>query len=251
MQTPEGYSLERTDETLRAIEARLAQAAATSRHLLTTIGDTTGRLRAGEGTSPPARSTCASTELDERDSRRRDVMKQARAILADVSRPARQRAERQPASSSGGQRFSDIEFDLTGPSLEQARELSPTRSWTGMRADAGLRRRRHHALGAQARAAGRRSTARRRRTSASTCATSPATLRTLVGGEPVSKYREEHEQYDVWLRAERRNRNDPRAIGDVHHRVAARRAGAARQPGHARARSAARRRSTASTASAR
>ena len=40
-------------------------------------------------------------------------------------------------------------------------------------------------------------------------------LRTLVGGEPVSKYREEQEQFDVWLRAQLDDRNDPRAIGDV------------------------------------
>ena len=29
-----------------------------------------------------------------------------------------------------------------------------------------------------------------------------ATLRLLVGGEPVSKYKEADEQYDIWLRAD-------------------------------------------------
>ena len=40
-------------------------------------------------------------------------------------------------------------------------------------------------------------------------------LRTLIGGEPVSTFREEQDQIDVWLRAQRSNRSDPRAIGDV------------------------------------
>ena len=40
-------------------------------------------------------------------------------------------------------------------------------------------------------------------------------LRTLIGGEPISTYREEQEQIDVWLRAQLEDRSDPRAIGDV------------------------------------
>ena len=35
-----------------------------------------------------------------------------------------------------------------------------------------------------------------------------ATPNVLVGGEPVSKYKESDEQYDVWLRAEQRIRDD-------------------------------------------
>jgi HAE1 family hydrophobic/amphiphilic exporter-1 len=39
-----------------------------------------------------------------------------------------------------------------------------------------------------------------------------ATLGLLVGGEPVSTYKEEDEQYDVWLRADPAFRDDPEAI---------------------------------------
>jgi HAE1 family hydrophobic/amphiphilic exporter-1 len=39
-----------------------------------------------------------------------------------------------------------------------------------------------------------------------------ATANVLVGGEPVSKYKEFDEQYDVWLRAERQYRNDRETI---------------------------------------
>ena len=40
-----------------------------------------------------------------------------------------------------------------------------------------------------------------------------STLNVLVGGEPVTKYKEVDEQYDVWLRAELPFRDRPDAIG--------------------------------------
>ena len=40
-----------------------------------------------------------------------------------------------------------------------------------------------------------------------------STLNVLVGGEPVTKYKEFDEQYDVWLRAELPFRDRPEAIG--------------------------------------
>jgi multidrug efflux pump subunit AcrB len=49
-----------------------------------------------------------------------------------------------------------------------------------------------------------------------------ATLNILVGGEPVTKYKELDEQYDVWLRAESRFRDRPEAIGQlmIHSSIA-------------------------------
>ena len=40
-----------------------------------------------------------------------------------------------------------------------------------------------------------------------------STLNVLVGGEPVTKYKEFDEQYDVWLRADLPFRDRPEAIG--------------------------------------
>jgi HAE1 family hydrophobic/amphiphilic exporter-1 len=42
-----------------------------------------------------------------------------------------------------------------------------------------------------------------------------ATANVLVGGEPVSKYKERDEQYDVWLRAEHSCRDDIEAIARI------------------------------------
>jgi len=39
-----------------------------------------------------------------------------------------------------------------------------------------------------------------------------STANVLVGGDPVSKYKEADQQYDVWLRAERAFRDDPAEI---------------------------------------
>ncbi|HTI50399.1 MAG TPA: efflux RND transporter permease subunit, partial [Planctomycetaceae bacterium] len=43
-----------------------------------------------------------------------------------------------------------------------------------------------------------------------------ATANVLVGGEPVSKYKENDEQYDVWLRAEQRARDNTEAIARLN-----------------------------------
>jgi HAE1 family hydrophobic/amphiphilic exporter-1 len=42
-----------------------------------------------------------------------------------------------------------------------------------------------------------------------------STLGILVGGEPVSKYKEGDEQYDVWLRAEQSFRDNPAAVDSL------------------------------------
>jgi HAE1 family hydrophobic/amphiphilic exporter-1 len=41
------------------------------------------------------------------------------------------------------------------------------------------------------------------------------TLQTFVGGEPVSKYKEEDEEYDVWLRAIKTKRDDAEAVRNL------------------------------------
>ena len=40
-------------------------------------------------------------------------------------------------------------------------------------------------------------------------------MRTLVGGEEVSKFKDGDEQYSVYLRLDDRFRGDPRAMGDL------------------------------------
>jgi HAE1 family hydrophobic/amphiphilic exporter-1 len=211
VKTPEGFSLQRTDETMHAIEARLRGLPHVT-HLLTTIGDVSGRLRAGEGPVTTGSVYVRLSELEERDLSQTDVMKQARAIMADYP-DLRSSVQNVNLFVSGGQRFSDLEFDVVGPNLgkletiaagimEQMRsgggfvDVDTTLSVRQPELRVQISRDKAAIFGINVRSIA-------------------DTLRTLIGGEPVSTFREEQDQIDVWLRAQRSNRSDPRAIGDV------------------------------------
>ena len=211
VQTPEGYSLERTDETMRTIEARLKQLPHVT-HLLTTIGDTSGRLRAGEGPVTRGTTYVRLSELEERDIDQRDIMKQARAIMGDYP-DLRASVQEVNLFVSGGQRFSDLQFDLTGPNLAKLEEYAQ-RVMTGLAATPGL-------VDIDTTLSVRQPELQVEilRDKASIFGINvrdiASALRTLIGGESISTFREEQEQIDVWLRAQHANRSDPRAIGDV------------------------------------
>jgi HAE1 family hydrophobic/amphiphilic exporter-1 len=211
VQTPEGFSLARTDQTLRDIEARL-QGLPHVTHLLTTIGDVSGRLRAGEGPVTTGSVYVRLSELEERDVSQSDVMKQARAIMTAYP-DLRSSVQNVNLFVSGGQRFSDLEFEFSGPSLakldtygrsimEQLRathgivDVDTTLSVRQPELRVEISRDKAAIFGIKVRDVA-------------------AALRTLIGGEPISTFREEQDQIDVWLRAQHSNRSDPRAIGDV------------------------------------
>ena len=59
------------------------------------------------------------------------------------------------------------------------------------------------------------------------------TLRVLVGGLPISKFRDGDQQYDVWLRAEASDRGTTQDLYQTHLALADRRPRQARQPGQA------------------
>jgi hydrophobic/amphiphilic exporter-1 (mainly G- bacteria), HAE1 family len=211
VQTPEGYSLQRTDETFRAIEARLAELPHVT-HLLATIGDVSGRLRAGEGPVTQGSVYVRLSELGQREVSQETIMRRARAALSTFP-DLRLSVQNVNLFVGGGHRFADVEFDLSGPSIARLEEYSGA-ILQGMRATPGLvdvdttlsvrqpelrvaiSREKASNFGIQVRDVA-------------------GTLRTLVGGEPVSTFREEQEQYDVWLRADLLDRDDPNAIGDL------------------------------------
>jgi HAE1 family hydrophobic/amphiphilic exporter-1 len=211
VQTPEGFSLERTDQTLHAIEARLQQLPHVT-HLLTTVGDATGRLRAGEGPVTTASIYVRLSELEARDISQTAVMQQARAVMADYP-DLRSSVQAVNLLVSGGQRFSDLEFDLSGPSLAKLETYSQS-IMEQMRTTQGF-------VDVDTTLSVRQPELRVEilRDKASTFGIKvrdiAGALRTLIGGEPVSTFREEQDQIDVWLRAQRSDRNDARAIGDV------------------------------------
>ncbi len=204
VQTPGGYNLDRTAAVMQEIEGRIRHLRGVSQ-TLTTIGDTTGKARPGEGDVTAASIYVRLTDLGTRDFSQLDVMSDARTLLAAYP-DLRVSVQGINAFRGGGSRQSEVEFSLLGPSLERLTQYSDQIA-DRMRADpafvdvdttlsvrkpelrAVIDRERASALGLRVEEIAQ-------------------TLSLLVGGEPVSKYKEEDEQYDVWLRAEPTMRRD-------------------------------------------
>jgi len=211
VQTPEGFSLSRTDAVFQELEARLRTLPGVT-HLLTTIGDATGRLRAGEGPVTQGAIYVRLEELEKRTVSQFDVMQQARILLAEFP-DLRAGVQNINMFMGGGQRYTEIEIFLTGPNLEKLDQYS-NEIMAGMRRIPGV-------VDIDTTLSVRQPEMRvhiHREKAASfgiKVQDIAATLRTLVGGEPVTKYKEDQEQYDVWLRAQRSNRQDQRTLEDL------------------------------------
>ncbi len=209
IQTPGGYTLERTDALFRELEGKFRGLRGVT-DVLTTIGDATGKVRPGEGDVTSGSIYVRLIDLTERDYSQFDVMNDARQILARFP-DLRVSVQTVSAFRGGGTRQSDLEFSLLGPSLDKLEKYSEQltermQRETGLFLDvdttlsvrkpelrAVIDRERASELGIQAEDIA-------------------ATLGILVGGAPVSKYKEEDEQYDVWLRAEKAERDDPAEV---------------------------------------
>jgi HAE1 family hydrophobic/amphiphilic exporter-1 len=208
IQTPEGYTLERSAAAFQEIAGRL-QTLRGVEHTLVTVGDTSGVVGAGEGDVTSGAVYVRMKEFEERDFSQFDVMSDARAILAEYP-DLRTSVQAVNLFAGGGQRMSDFEFDLVGPEIEKLEQYS-NRIMDEMRATKGF-------VDVDSTLALRKPEVRvniDRKKAADLgirVEDIAATLRTLVGGEPVTKYKEADEQYDVWLRASLRNRADPHAI---------------------------------------
>jgi HAE1 family hydrophobic/amphiphilic exporter-1 len=205
IQTPGGYTLERTDALFQELEHRLRALRGVT-DVLTTIGDTTGKVRPGEGDVTRGTIYLRLVDLRERAYSQFDVMADARRALAAYP-DLRVSVQGVSAFRGGGTRQSDVEVSLLGPSLERLTAVSDAvvehlRSRPGfVDVDTTLSTRTP-----ELRAAIDRERAAELGIRVEDIA---ATLGILIGGEPVSKYKEEDEQYDVWLRADKPQRSDP------------------------------------------
>ena len=205
---PEGCSLERADELVSEVEGRLRGLRGVQKTLIT-IGDTTGRTVRGQGEVTRATIYCRLTDLRERDYSQFDVMGDARAILLDY--PDLRAAVQDVAAFSGaGFRQVMVDLNLRGPDMDRLQEYSE-RIAAWMRARGGFvdvdtslsfrkpevrivpHRERASELGVSIQAIS-------------------STTNVLVGGDPVSTYKEADQQYDVWLRADRSFRDDAAEI---------------------------------------
>jgi HAE1 family hydrophobic/amphiphilic exporter-1 len=209
MTLPEGYSLARADAVFNEVEGRLRRLRGVTRSF-TVIGDTTGRVTKGQGDVTKGTIYCRLVDLSERPYSQFEIMREARTILEDYP-DLRAAVQDVAAFQSEGFRQVDIDLNLCGPDMEKLQKYSSSvATWMRERGgyvdvDTSLSLRKPEL---------RIRPDRERLSDLGVSIQSVATMtNVLVGGEPVSKYKENDEQYDVWLRADWKGRADREAIG--------------------------------------
>lgn len=211
MRMPEGYTLDRADEVCKEVEGRLQKLRGVT-HTFTVIGDTTGRVNKGQGDVTQASIYVRLVDLRERKYSQFEVMADARKIIADYP-DVRAAVQDVAAFQANGFRQVEIDLNLRGPDMEKLQVYSEQiAKWM---------REQGHYVDVDTSLSLRKPELRVRpdRERASelgvTIQTLASTVNVLVGGEPVSKYKEFDEQYDVWLRADRHSRDDEQDIGGL------------------------------------
>lgn len=232
----EGCTLDRADQIFSSIEEEVKKLAGVT-NVFSTVGDTSGRVSRGQGDVTSGTVYARLVGLDDRsrhwyepqfwaqaifrtpetDSKyfsQFQVQEKARTAVNAVARanPEIRSTAVQDCQliSGGGFRASMIDFNLRGPDLVKLKEYS-NRILEWMRQhpeyvdmDTSLSDRKPELR------------VRINREKASDLGipvqTIASTLNVSVGGEPVSKYKELDEQYDVWLRADRGFRADRYSI---------------------------------------
>ncbi|MFO0842811.1 MAG: efflux RND transporter permease subunit [Gemmataceae bacterium] len=211
MRLPEGYTLDRADEVCKEMEARLQKLRGVT-HTFTVIGDTTGRVTKGQGDVTQATIYCRLVDLHDRKYSQFEVMADARKIIADYP-DVRAAVQDVSAFQASGFRQVEIDLNLRGPDMEKLQVYSDQiAKWM---------REQGHYVDVDTSLSLRKPELRVRpdRERASelgvTIQALASTVNVLVGGEPVSKYKEFDEQYDVWLRADHDWRDDEQDIAGL------------------------------------
>lgn len=229
---PEGYTLDRAGKLFQEIEGRLGGLRGVE-NVFSIIGDTTGRISRGQGDVTAGTIYLRLTDLEKRqrtwydpmfwwngirnkvenDNKfytQFDVQDDARRIMNDYP-DLRVAIQDVAMISASGFRQSMIDLTIRGPDLVKLQQYSEQiTNW--MKNEKGF-------LDVDTSLSLRKPELRviidRERASdlGIPIQQIASTLTVLVGGEPVTKYKELDEQYDVWLRADLSNREKPEEIG--------------------------------------
>ncbi|MGL6076053.1 MAG: efflux RND transporter permease subunit [Fimbriiglobus sp.] len=208
---PAGTTLSEADGLCKELEGKLKTVRGVT-NLFTTIGETNGRSAKGQGDVTRVGIYCRMIDLRERDYAQKDSMQEARKVLSQYP-DLRAAVQEVKLFSSSAFKNVQLEVALTGPDsgvLEVAadklkRRLSREAAFSDV--DTTLKERSPEL---------QVSIDRRKAGDLDVSVQSIAsTLGVLVGGEPVSKYKEGADQYDVWLRASLPSRDRPEAIGSL------------------------------------
>jgi HAE1 family hydrophobic/amphiphilic exporter-1 len=203
--TPEGYTLQRTNEVITEIEQRMAQLPGIQ-HFYTVIGQNTGK---GSGDVTRGSIYLRIRPIEERQYSQFDIMKRARKILLDYPE-IRTAVSDVSAIGGNGQDSRTFQISIQGPNIEKLAtyadelrtRLSGIKGLIDIDTTMSLRK-------PELQVAIDRERASDLNIPVQTIAN---TLNVLVGGAIVSKYKEGAEQYDVWLRAAQPFRANPQAL---------------------------------------
>ena len=196
--TPEGYSLDRSSRLMSELEDRIWKLKGTQ-HVFTTIGQTEGgRTVKGEGDVTRATIYVRMTELEERDYTQFAVQQQMREMIVDY--PDLRVSVNDVSAFQVGRRSQTFQVNLAGPDLNKLAEYAG-RLTAELKKQQGI-----HDLDTTLSLRKPEVQVLVDREAASDLGvpvgTVADTLRVLVGGLPISKFRDGDQQYDVWLRAE-------------------------------------------------
>jgi HAE1 family hydrophobic/amphiphilic exporter-1 len=210
---PEGYTLERTDQVLRELEGRLRRLKGTQ-HLFTTAGQVAGgRSVKGEGNVTRGTIYVRIEDLEKRSAAytQFQVQNDARKILEDY--PDLRASVNDVSQFQGGARPQIFQVNLAGPDLARLAgyadtlmaELKKAGGIADIDSTLSLRK-------PEVQVAIDRERASDFGIPVGTIADS---LRILVGGRPVSRFKDGDEQYDVWLRARPADRDSARNVANL------------------------------------
>ena len=200
MIVPAGSSLTSADEMYRKIEEEIHKVPG----VILTLSQI-GSTEQGSGDLTQGSIYVSIVDLAERNYSQKEVMKEVRAVLARFPEVRSSVNDIEGIATSGRQNY-QLSYNLTGPDLEAlfrysnkvAQDLRKTPGFVDV--DTSLVARQP-----EVRVKLNRPKAADLGIAAADIALS---LRTMVGGERVTKFREGVEQYDVWLRLDHRDRSD-------------------------------------------
>jgi len=210
MTLPPGFSLQEADKACKEVEEKLAKVKGVT-NVFTTIGETSGKQAKGQGDVTRVIIYCRMINLKQRDFPQKAAMADARVMLADYP-DFRATVQEVKMFSSSAFKNVQVELALMGPdsdkldeyAAEMVKRMRANPSYTDVDTTAANR--------------SPELKVKMLRQQAGDLGVSPqavaGTLNILVGGEPVSKFKEpgKPDMYDVWLRADLPSRDSREAI---------------------------------------
>ena len=205
---PEGSGLQKVDATCRELEEKLHAVRGVT-NVFTTIGETNGRQAKAQGDVTKVTIYCKMVDLRARDFGQKDAMADVRELLKSYP-DLRSTVQEIKLFSSSAFKNVQLELSIRGPDevvLDSAAEkvqawMRTQAMFTDVDTSAAARSPELQVVIDREKAADLGVDVQR----------IASTLQVLVGGEPVTKYKEGSEQYDVWLRADSPSRDTAGAV---------------------------------------